>query len=158
QIRLTSRHKEQPDPIPMCGVPVHALDNYLPRLLRQSYSCVIVSQVEDAKGKKGMVQREISRIVTPGVRYEGDGLDEKSFNYLAAGCVAWGGGAGVISFVDVSTGRLRLFEGESGDGLCEGLRRIRPAELLLPSSLDGAAVERSAAPLRDLKNIAGEWG
>ncbi|HQH28197.1 MAG TPA: hypothetical protein PLP17_12425, partial [Oligoflexia bacterium] len=158
QIRLTSRDKESPDPVPMCGVPVHALDNYLPRLLKGGYSCVIVSQAEDAKDKKGMVRREISRIVTPGIRYEGDGLDEKQFNYLAAVCVAGGDGSGAVCYVDVSTGHLRVQETESVEELTEVLERIRPAELLLPSLIFSVAAEKSQPWLREVRRICGASG
>jgi DNA mismatch repair protein MutS len=152
-IRLTSRNKDAVDPIPMCGVPVHALDNYLPRLLAAGFSCVILSQVEESKNKKGMVQREISRIVTPGVRYEGDGLDEKQFNYLAAAVVG-PRETGAVSFVDVSTGWLRVQEFEGGDELLEILRRIRPAELLLPSVIANVAVDRNEKWFRESRKLA----
>ncbi|MFN8389797.1 MAG: DNA mismatch repair protein MutS [Bdellovibrionota bacterium] len=152
-IRLTSRNKEEPNPIPMCGVPIHALENYLPRLLQQGISCVIVSQVEESKNKKGMVQREITRIVTPGVRYEGDGLDEKQFNYLAAVSVG-PRESGAVSFVDVSTGWLRVQEFEGGDELNEIIRRIRPAELLLPSTFSGVAVDRNQRWFREARKTA----
>ena len=156
QIRLTSRNKDQADPIPLCGVPIHALDNYLPRLLRQGYSCVIVSQTEDARNKKGMVQRDITRIVTPGVRYEGDGLEDRSFNYLAAVCLS-SSGSGAIGYSDVSTGRLRVQEVESFDELVEAIRRVRPVEILLPTSIDGILVDRGEARIREIKALVGEW-
>ncbi len=156
QIRLTSRNKEQADPIPLCGVPIHALDNYLPRLLRQGYSCVIVSQTEDARNKKGMVQRDITRIVTPGVRYEGDGLDDRSFNYLAAVCLSTSGN-GAVGYTDVSTGRLRVQEVESFDEAVEALRRVRPVELLLPTSVDGIFVDSKEVRSRDLRALVSEW-
>lgn len=156
QIRLTSRNKDQADPIPLCGVPIHALENYLPRLLRQGFSCVIVSQTEDARNKKGMVQRDITRIVTPGVRYEGDGLEDRSFNYLAAVCLS-SVGNGAIGYTDVSTGRLRVQEVESFDELIEALRRVRPVELLVPASIDGIFVDRAESGIREVKALVAEW-
>ncbi len=149
-IRLTSRNKDDPDAIPMSGVPIHALDNYLPKLLRAGTSCVIVSQVEDGKAKKGPVQREISRIVTPGVRFEGDGLDESSYNFLAA-LSASPRGAGALSFADVSTGVLRAIEAENIDELVDMLQRVAPAELILPSVLDGIPVHRDEPWLKRVR-------
>ena len=132
-IRLTSRDKDAADPIPMCGVPIHALENYLPRLLKHGFSCVIMSQAEDAKSAKGMVRREITRIVTPGVRYEGDGLDEKEFNYLAALCFSTSEAASLV-YTDVSVGRLQAVEPESADELIECLKRLKPTEIIFPST------------------------
>ncbi|MCB0325428.1 MAG: hypothetical protein KDD69_17720, partial [Bdellovibrionales bacterium] len=156
-IRLTSRDKDQTDPIPMCGVPIHALDNYLPKLLAGGYSCVVVSQTEDSNAKKGMVRREITRIVTPGVRYEGDGLDEKRFNFLASVCMT-PNGAGAVGFVDVSTGHLRVRETETVDELVEVCRKVQPAELLLPSLLFDLPVDRQRGWLRELQRFASELG
>lgn len=159
-IRLTSRDKDQENPIAMCGVPHHALENYLPKLLSAGFSCVVVSQVEDAKQAKGMVRRAITRIVTPGVRFEGDGLDEKHFNYLSAACVAPSGMA-AVSYIDVSTGHLRIREAETLDELLEVLRRIHPAELILPSTLFSQPLTQAkggtTAPwLRDIRALARE--
>ena len=118
----------------MCGVPIHAIDNYLPKLVAAGYSCVLVSQVEDSakKSGKGMVRREVRRIITPGVRYADDGLEETQFNYLAAALIGPRGG-GAVAYVDVSTGNLHLANAEHLDGLHELLQRVRPAELLLPT-------------------------
>ncbi len=159
-IRLTSRDKDQDNPIPMCGVPHHALDKYLPKLLTAGYSCVVVSQVEDAKQAKGMVRRAITRIVTPGIRYEGDGLDEKQHNYLSAACQA-PSGLSALSYVDVSTGHLRVREAETLDELLELIRRVEPAELILPSTLFGAAVSVSKGGgtggwIREVRAVANE--
>lgn len=155
-IRLTSRDKDTADPIPMCGVPIHALDNYLPKLLQGGFSCVVMSQVEDAKNKKGMVRREITRIVTPGIRYEGDGLDEKYFNYLAAACVG-AGNTGAVSYVDVSTGHLRIQETESIEELIEAIRRISPSEILIPASLFSAEIDSSQSWSKEIKRVSREY-
>lgn len=133
-IRLTSRDKSSDNPIPMCGVPLHAIDNYLPKLLTAGYSCALVSQVEEANAsRKGMVRRELTRIVTPGVRYEGDGLEEASSNYLAAAVLA-PRGSGAVCFVDVSCGRVRIAEVEGEADLLEVIDRVQPSELIIPST------------------------
>ncbi len=159
-IRLTSRNKDAANPVSMCGVPIHALDNYLPRLLQHGLSCVLVSQVEEpersGKGAKA-VKREVTRIVTPGVRYAGDGLDEKDFNFLA-GALLGSRGEGAVAFVDVSTGHMRLQEVQSGEELLETVERIRPVELILPLTLYGTPVDKSAKWYRELKRFAEERG
>jgi DNA mismatch repair protein MutS len=130
-IRLTSRDKDQDNPIPMCGVPVHAFENYLPRLLRQGFSCVVVEQVEDAAQAKGLVKREITRIITPGVRLDGEGLDEKHSNYLSA-ILPYGIDSAVFVAIEVSTGILLLREAGSADEIEDLLYRYAPKEILLP--------------------------
>ncbi|MCC6953667.1 MAG: DNA mismatch repair protein MutS [Deltaproteobacteria bacterium] len=155
-IRLTSRDKAGPDAVPMCGVPIHAIDSYIPRLLDAGLSCVLVSQVEDERKKGVAVRREITRIITPGVRYEGDGLQEKSFNFLCSAVYAAGGGA--VSYTDVSTGLLRVSETESIDDLTEAVERLRPAEILLPSTLFSRPVDRATGFVREIREVASRIG
>ena len=157
-IRLTSRDRNNPNPVPMCGVPIHAIENYLSRLVNGGFSCVLVSQVEDGKpGDKGKnVRREISRIITPGVRFEGDGLDQKQYNYLAS--VLFGFHGSAVSFVDVSTGHLRVQEFEFFEDLLETVERIRPAEIILPSTLSSVPVDRSERWVRDLRKLSASLG
>ncbi|MCB0344970.1 MAG: DNA mismatch repair protein MutS [Bdellovibrionales bacterium] len=150
-IRLTSRDKTSDNPIPMCGVPIHALDNYLPKLLTAGYSCAIVSQVEAAsKSRKGMVRRELTRIVTPGVRYEGDGLEESESNYLCAAVLA-PRGSGAVCYVDVSCGRIRIAEVESENDLLEVVERVSPSELIIPSTRNRLRVPAHERWIRALK-------
>lgn len=152
-IRLTSRNKEQPNPVPMCGVPVHALDTYLPKLIDEGLRCVVMSQADEEAPKKGMVKREISRIITPGIRYEGDGLNEKQHNYLAAACMG-SRCSGAICYVDVSTGQLHVQEIETCDELIDVIGRINPSELLLPSTLYAVKLDRTEDWVRDTKQAA----
>lgn len=130
-IRLTSRDKDQDNPIPMCGVPIHAFDNYLPRLLTLGFSCVVVEQVEDASQAKGLVKREITRIVTPGVRLDGEGLDEKRSNYLSA-IIPMGMDQAILFAIEVSTGMLIVKEASSVYDIENILSRYAPREILLP--------------------------
>ena len=152
-IRLTARHKDSPDPVPMCGVPVHAIENYLPKLVEKGFSCVLVSQVEGSDPKRGPVEREISRIITPGVRYAEDGLEENRHNFLASACVG-PRGEGAIAYVDVSTGHMRVREIEEASELLEVLGRIEPAELILPSTYHSKKMERGDAWISDIKQLA----
>ena len=156
QIRLTSRDKNKENPIPMCGVPIHAIDNYLPRLLEVGHSAVVVSQVEDAKHAKGMVRREITRIVTPGVRLEGDGLNEKEFNYLVSALSS--GEQFALSYSDISIGVLRVAEYETSEELLDAIKRIKPAELILPSLFNAIAVDKNAEWLKDSIALAKDLG
>ncbi|MCC6220559.1 MAG: DNA mismatch repair protein MutS [Deltaproteobacteria bacterium] len=153
-VRLTSRNKNSENSIPMCGVPVHAIDAYIPKLLAKGFSCVIVSQTSEAKAK-GPVLREITRIITPGVRYEGEGLDEKKFNYLAA-CALNARESGALVFVDVSTGSLRVGEVENLENLLEMLERVSPSELILPSTLFGVSTKENQNWLRKVRKKANE--
>lgn len=153
-IRLTARHKDSDNPVPMCGVPIHALENYLPKLVKFGHSAVVVSQVGEAdKTKKGGVRREITRVVTPGIRFQDDGLDEKQFNFLASVCFGTRG-RGAISYIDVSTGFLRVQEADSLEELLEILQRVQPAEFLIPSTLFDLPVDNKSEWLRSVKRVA----
>lgn len=155
-IRLTSRDKNNPNPVPMCGVPIHAIEGYLAKLVESGFSAVLISQMEEEKGKKGMVRREITRIVTPGVRFEGDGLDEKRFNYLLS--AIYGPQGGAVSFIDVSTGNLRVQEFELLDELLETIERVRPSELIIPSAVELWPFDKNAKAYKEIRKLAGALG
>ncbi len=134
---------------PMAGVPFHALDRYLARLVRKGYKVAICDQVEDPKQAKGLVKRRVTRVVTPGTLTEDALLDAKSNNYLVA---AIGGdpvcGLGVV---DVSTGEFLVTEIPAHAGtqkIVEEIARLRPAECLVPEGMDELAdAIRAACPL-----------
>ncbi|MDR2338026.1 MAG: DNA mismatch repair protein MutS [Deltaproteobacteria bacterium] len=151
-IRLTSRNKDSDDQdVPLCGVPIHAIDNYLPKLVEAGYSCVVVTQSENDQYSNGVIKREISRIVTPGVRYESDGLDEKSYNYLACALIN-SRGSGTLAFMDVSTGHFKLEEIEVVEELLDNLQRVMPREIVLPSTLYGMKTSQESW-LKAVKNV-----
>src|SRR5512136_46098 len=108
QITLTSRNKEKGQPIPMCGVPYHAAEGYIARLIQKGYRVAICDQVEDPRFAKKLVKREITRVVTPGTATESALLRSHENNYLAA--VASQGGRAGMAHVDVSTGEFRATE------------------------------------------------
>ncbi len=142
-IRLTSRDKHADNPIPMCGVPIRAFESYLPKILLAGYRAVVVSQVEDGKrnpknGKLKAVRREITRIVTPGVRLE-EGLNERSSNFCAAAVFIPDGGA-VVAF-DISTGQLKIKECETREELVDAVERLRVSEIILPSTINDRPVK-----------------
>jgi DNA mismatch repair protein MutS len=129
QLTLTARDKEKKQP--MCGVPYHAAEVYLQRLLRKGYRIALCEQMEDPKTVKGIVKREVTRVLTPGTSID-PGLAPGDSNWLAAVTVLKGGAVG-LSMVDLSTGELRATEFHGSDAWAlatDELGRVRPAELL----------------------------
>jgi len=143
EITLTSRDRGKKEKMPLCGVPWHALDSYLPKLLNKGYKVAICEQLEDAKNAKGLVDRGVVRIVTPGTVLEGSALDSRRNNYLMA--LVERGGVYGMAFVDISTGEFVATEadGEDAEGkvLTEFFQR-QPREILVPQSFDSAALKR----------------
>ncbi len=125
-LTLTSRSKGA-DPIPMAGVPVKAMEGYLIRLVRMGHKVAICEQLQDPREVKGIVDRGIVRVVTPGTLTEDDALDARSNNYLAA-VFASRERAG-LAWIDLSTGRLLASE-VATSAVADELLRIRPAEVL----------------------------
>ena len=128
EITLTSRDKQAEDPIPMCGVPHHAVDAYIAKLLERDYKVALCEQVEDPRQAKGLVRREVVRVITPGTLL--DSLDGKSPNYLAAVYISSGDKCG-LAFLDLSTADFRMTQTESITWLLEELGRVEPRELLV---------------------------
>jgi DNA mismatch repair protein MutS len=136
QLTLTGRDAAG-ERIPMCGVPYHASERYVAQLVRKGYRVAICDQVEDPRTAKGIVRREVTRIVTPGTVLDDKMLDATSNNYLAA--VVPGVGAFGLALLDVSTGEFLCTEvaGEDARGaLLDELQRLRPAEILLRPDCD----------------------
>lgn len=132
-ITLTSRQKDdEGNKIPLAGVPYHALDAYLAKLIRAGHKVAICDQVEDPKLAKGLVKREITRVVTPGTVIEPSMLDEACNNFLAA-VVEEDGRVG-LAFVDVSTGEFLTTE-IPAERLHSELAKFRPAECLASKNL-----------------------
>jgi DNA mismatch repair protein MutS len=156
-IVLTSRQKDEAgNKIPLAGVPYHALDVYLARLVKSGHKVVICDQVEDPKLAKGLVKREITRVVTPGTIIEPSMLEDSSNNYLAAVVQEQENGRTGLAFVDVSTGELLTTEIES-DRLKAEMARFRPAECLSSAdishlSLDGLKTQLLDEPSFSLDN------
>jgi DNA mismatch repair protein MutS len=128
EITLTSRDKQAEDPIPMCGVPHHAAGTYIARLLEKGYRVAVCEQVEDPRQAKGLVRREVVRVVTPGTML--DSMERKSPNYLAAVC--WDGEEHGLAFLDLSTADFRMTQTENLARFLEELGRVEPRELLVP--------------------------
>ena len=116
---------------PMCGVPYHALNTYLAKLIRAGKTAALCEQVEDPKTAKGLVRREVTRIITPGTVTEDGLLDETANNYIAAVS------GSALAMLDLSTGEFTV-EGFDGRGaLVESLRRCRPAEIIAGDGEEG---------------------
>src|SRR5947208_10282575 len=135
QITLTSRNKEKDQAIPMCGVPYHAAENYLSKLLRKGFKVAICEQMEDPRLAKKLVRREVTRVLTPGTSIDASVGSEEN-NFLAA--LARVSGAVGLAALDLSTGEFRAteFRGENAERrILEELAQLRPREVLFPSSL-----------------------
>jgi len=150
QITLTARNKEKGEPVPMCGVPYHAAENYIAKLIRAGHKVAICEQMEEPGPGKKLVRREVIRVLTPGTATSGSLLDPKENNFLAAvarsaaaSAAAAGGRASSrqseprigLAYVDLSTGEFRAteFSGEKAEArLRDELEILRPREILLP--------------------------
>ncbi|GEA13432.1 DNA mismatch repair protein MutS [Alteromonas sp. KUL49] len=131
-ISLTARGKSGGEPIPMAGVPFHAVESYLARLVKMGESVAICEQVGDPATSKGPVERQVQRIVTPGTVTDEALLEERQDNVLAAVCGnedRFG-----LSALDITSGRFIVTECESAEALQAELQRLNPAELLYPES------------------------
>jgi DNA mismatch repair protein MutS len=132
EITLTSRNKKDENPIPMCGVPYKAAQGYIARLIGQGYKVAICDQVEDPALAKGLVKREVVRVITPGMILDNELLDEKSDNYVLA--LARNDDTAGLSYLDISTGVFRVTESNDMNSIVEEALRISPSEVLLPES------------------------
>ena len=152
-ITLTKRGQHRGEDIPMCGVPVHAADAYLSRLIRKGFKVAIGEQVEDPaeakkRGAKSVVKRDVVRVVTPGTLTEDELLDARAHNYLAA--LAEAGGALGLAWLDVSTGDFTA-QPVAEPGVAAALARLQPGELLLAERLlERPALFEAFADHRDI--------
>jgi DNA mismatch repair protein MutS len=134
QITLTSRNKEKGIAVPMCGVPYHAADGYITKLIRKGFKVAICEQMEDPRLAKKLVRREVTRVMTPGTAADASlGAEENNF----LGAIAQVGDRVGFAALDLSTGEFRATEFQGVDGgrrTQEELAQLRPKELLYPSS------------------------
>ncbi|MHB8756930.1 MAG: DNA mismatch repair protein MutS, partial [Bacillota bacterium] len=147
---LTGRDAGEGQRAPMAGIPYHAAEGYIARLLEKGYKVALCDQVEDPKTAKGLVRREVTRVITPGTVTEAGLLDERRNNFLVA--VARGGGpspAYGLAVIDASTGQFAVtqVDGPSAEQeLLDEIGRVAPAECLLPMAL--ATSSRVATEVR----------
>ena len=131
-ITLTSRNKNETKPIPMCGVPYRAAQGYIARLINDGYKVAICDQVEDAAAAKGLVKREVVRVVTPGMIIDDELLDARTNNFILSGVIQ--GRIAGLACLDISTGTFRVTQATSIDLIADEIRRIAPREVLLPEA------------------------
>jgi len=135
QITLTSRNREKGQPIPMCGVPYHAADGYVARLIRAGFKIAICDQMEQPGPGKKIVRREVVRVITPGTATDVAVLDARENNFLAAVAKHPSGSPVGLAYVDLSTGEFQAteFSGPRADeDLRDELQLLHPRETLLP--------------------------
>jgi DNA mismatch repair protein MutS len=150
EITLTARGKDKSgERMPLAGIPYHAIDTYLPRLINKGYKVAICEQLEDPKKAKGVVKRGVVRVVTPGTAIDSSMFSDASNNYLMAVAGREIGKSGKhaekeieigVSFLDISTGEFlttQFRDSESFEKLLSELARMRPSECILPPSLYG---------------------
>lgn len=135
-IALTSRDKNAENPVPMCGVPYHAAENYIARLIAAGYKVAVCDQVEDPRKAKGLVRREVTRVITPGLVLESQNLSANEANYLAAVAGEVASGEFGLAYLDVSTAEFKVVQLESEASLVEELVRIAPREILVKDQGD----------------------
>ena len=141
-ITLTSRDGGSAGKVPMCGVPYHAAKGYINRLTREGLKVAVCEQMEDPQAARGIVKREVVRIITPGTNLEDDDLTQAHNSYIVACCksgTVWG-----VSSLDLSTGDFRLTELEQDEDLLNELCRLQPRELIVS---EGLKEDRSFAPV-----------
>ena len=134
-ITLTARGKTTANPVPMAGVPVHSVEQYLARLVKHGISVAICEQIGDPATSKGPVERKVVRVITPGTLTEESLLDERSDNLLAS--LFSNGNRWSLSTIELSTGRFQGQMLEDETSVISELERLRPAELLLDENLLG---------------------
>ncbi len=148
EITLTGKSCGLTERAPMCGVPYHAVDTYLNKLIERGYKVAICEQVEDPKLAKGMVKREVTRIVTPGTNLNIQSLEESRNNFLMS--IAYFPGRIGVSVADISTGDYYLTELEDNNKLLDEISKYAPSEIICNDAflVSGLSVEELRNRLR----------
>ncbi len=149
EIALTTRDKRTENPVPLCGIPYHAINSYLPKLIKEGYRVAICEQVEDPALAKGIVQREVIRIITPGTVLDANLLDSKENNFIAS--VYPDKKVTGLSFVDVSTGDFYIAELPASQ-IGDELSRIEPKEIIIPQGADKTQIINNSNERRNYIN------
>ncbi|MGB9595023.1 MAG: DNA mismatch repair protein MutS [Candidatus Poribacteria bacterium] len=133
-IALTSRDKDSGEPIPLAGFPHHAIDTYLAKFVKAGYKIAICEQMEDSRKAKGIVKREVIRVVTPGTVIEPNILDQKTNNYLSS--ISKMDNKYGFAYVDLSTGEFYVTELDTPNKLLAEIERIHPAECIISEQFE----------------------
>ena len=131
-ITLTARGTLNGERVPMCGIPHHASRSYVAKLVESGWKVAICDQIEDPRASKGIVKRDVVRVITPGSIIDEEALDDKNNLYMAA--ISANGDKYGLAHVDLSTGEFRVTELRSSGELLDELSRIAPAEVLIPEN------------------------
>ncbi|TBW89614.1 DNA mismatch repair protein MutS [Staphylococcus hominis] len=134
EITLTKRDAKKENPIPMCGVPYHSANSYIETLINNGYKVAICEQMEDPKQTKGMVKREVVKVVTPGTMMEQGGMNENQNNYILSFIQNENGYA--LSYCDVSTGELKATNFEDESTLINEIITINPNEIVVREDIN----------------------
>jgi DNA mismatch repair protein MutS len=143
EITLTSRNKGKENSIPLCGFPYHAASAYISKLIENGYKVAICEQMEDPKEAKGIVKREVVRIVTPGLVVDPDTLTAGENNFLAA--LSVNGNAFGLAFIDISTGEFRVTESEDSEYFLNEIAGLDIREIIVSENLKGKSFLRAFA-------------
>jgi DNA mismatch repair protein MutS len=161
ELTLTSRSKDSTGgAIPMCGVPFHAADGYIARLVRKGFRVAVVEQVEDPKKTKGLVRREVVRVVSPGTLTDAGYLEAREPAFLLALAPVRPGPGFGVALLDLSTGEFTAAEYSGEDGraaLCDELAVLRPREILAPTGFDEAGALLTASRIEARLTAAEPW-
>jgi DNA mismatch repair protein MutS len=130
EITLTSRNKKEESSVPMCGVPHRAASNYIARLIERGYKVAVCDQMEDPATAKGLVKREVVRVITPGMIIDEEFLDARSHNFILS--VVRSADLYGLAYLDISTGVFRVTESGRRESVIDEARRVSPKEILLP--------------------------
>jgi DNA mismatch repair protein MutS len=148
-ITLTARGQSKGEPIPMAGVPYHAADTYLARLIRKGMSVAICEQVGDPANSKGPVERKVMRIVTPGTVTDEALLNEREENLVVAlSTDTKDSNTFGMAMLDMSSGRFSVLQAEGEEALLSELQRLRPAELLISEDIEAAPYQQLVTSIK----------
>lgn len=134
EIALTSRNNSDEEEVPLAGIPFHSAPNYISKFLEKGYKVAICEQVEDASQAKGLVKREVTRVITPGTKIEESLLDEDQNNYLSSISKSKDKAVFGLTFVEVSTGEVQVyyFKGElAAEKIMDEILRLKPTEIVI---------------------------
>jgi DNA mismatch repair protein MutS len=161
ELTLTSRSKDSTGgAIPMCGVPFHAADGYIARLVRKGFRVAVVEQMEDPKKAKGLVRREVVRVVSPGTLTDAGYLDAREPAFLMALAPVHPGPGFGVALLDLSTGEFSTAEYIGADGhaaLCDELAVLRPREILAPAGFEAASALLASSRIEARLTDAEPW-
>ncbi|MGH9805388.1 MAG: DNA mismatch repair protein MutS, partial [Candidatus Acidiferrales bacterium] len=160
EITLTARHKERGTPVPMCGVPYHAAESYIARLIRRGYKVAVCEQLEEpGKGKK-LVRRDVVRVITPGTAMDAAALEPRENNYILACFPQPAAQAVGLAYADLSTGEFRVTEIAGRDWrqrMEEEISSLTPRELLRPQGQLPASDQRSSDITSFVETPLDDW-